>query len=212
MPAATHRRSKTYLYRTWTNMKQRCTNPGHPLWRLYGGRGISVCERWLTSFEAFAADMGERPSQHFSLDRIDVNGPYEPGNCRWADDHTQMRNTRITRTVVIEGIRYIAADLAELSGRKQDTIIERAARGFSYAEVIGDARLSNLKGIRMAVAARSIKFRTATHCQNGHEFTEANTRFTKEGWKRCRTCARLKAAREREARRKKQQACEGAPA
>lgn len=187
--------SKTYLYLAWTNMKQRCGTPSHPQWRSYGGRGIKVCERWLTSFEAFAADMGERPSPKHSLDRIDVNGGYEPSNCRWATQKTQARNTRVARTVVIDGVSYLAAELAEMSGHKQDTIIERAERGFSYAEVVGDDRLSNLKGIRLAIQARSKKFREATHCQQGHEFTQQNTRLTKEGWKRCRTCANERAAR-----------------
>ena len=108
---------------------------------------------------------------------------------------------RAARRVTIDGVEYLANDLADMSGHKADTIIERAARGFSYAEVVGDERLSNLKGIRLAIAARSKKLREATHCRKGHEFTPENTRLTKQGWKRCRTCAREKAARERAARR-----------
>lgn len=174
-------------------MKQRCTRPSHPQWAAYGGRGITICEAWLLSVEAFAADMGERPSPSHSIDRIDVNGDYEPGNCRWATSTVQNRNMRNSRMVTIEGVAYKAADLAELSGHKADTIIERAERGFSYAEVMGHQRLSNLKGIRLAVAARSRKFREATHCQKGHEFNPENTRITKEGWKRCRTCMNARA-------------------
>jgi hypothetical protein len=182
-------------------MKQRCTHPNHPQWAAYGGRGIIVCDAWLNSFEAFAADVGERPSSAYSLDRIDNDKGYSPDNCRWATRSVQNRNMRNARMVVIDGVTYKAADLAELSGLKADTILERAARGFSYAHVVGHERLSNLRGIRLAVAARSKKFREATHCQKGHEFTADNTRLTKEGWKRCRICAREKAARERAARR-----------
>lgn len=74
-------------------MKNRCYNPKCPRYKDWGGRGIRVCDRWLASFEAFYADMGPRPPKT-SIDRIDVNGNYEPGNCRWADIKTQRANRR----------------------------------------------------------------------------------------------------------------------
>jgi hypothetical protein len=81
-------------YRSWAHLKERCLNPNNKDWKDYGGRGISVCERWLGSFAGFIADMGPRPSPKHSIDRIDVNGNYEPGNCRWADPVTQRNNQR----------------------------------------------------------------------------------------------------------------------
>jgi len=74
------RRSPTYS--TWMAMRQRCYNPRHRKYKFYGGRGITVCDRWLNSFENFLADMGERPSDK-TLHRIDHDRHYEPGNCEW---------------------------------------------------------------------------------------------------------------------------------
>ena len=85
-------------YRTWSNIKKRCNNPNRPDYARYGGRGIKVCERWMT-FTNFLEDMGESPEE-LSIDRIDVNGDYEPSNCRWATRSEQARNKRGTNNPV----------------------------------------------------------------------------------------------------------------
>jgi hypothetical protein len=84
------------LYRTWLGMKERCSNPNHSHWNYYGGRGITVCDRWRDDFWAFAADMGHRPDGT-SLDRVDNDGPYSPDNCRWATAAEQSANRRTSR-------------------------------------------------------------------------------------------------------------------
>jgi hypothetical protein len=75
-------------------MKERCANPNNTNFFRYGGRGITVCKEWIDSFEQFLADMGNRPGKGYSIDRIDVDGNYEPKNCRWATHKEQMNNTR----------------------------------------------------------------------------------------------------------------------
>jgi hypothetical protein len=82
---------------TWKHMKSRCNNPRDNAFKNYGGRGIRVCQRWQDSFEAFLADVGQRPDPSLTLDRINNEGHYEPGNVRWADRKTQANNTRWTK-------------------------------------------------------------------------------------------------------------------
>lgn len=82
-------------YETWCSMIGRCETESNTSFHNYGARGISVCNRWRDSFELFLEDMGERPTSKHSLDRIDVNGNYEPSNCRWVTKEVQMRNRRI---------------------------------------------------------------------------------------------------------------------
>ncbi len=89
----THGKTRTKEYRAWTAMWTRCTNDKFIGWRDYGGRGITVCDRWK-SFENFYADMNDAPSKDHSIDRIRCNGNYEPGNCRWETKPVQAKNRR----------------------------------------------------------------------------------------------------------------------
>ena len=109
-------------------MIQRCTNPRCRGFGNYGGRGIGVCDEWLESYDQFIADVGPRPSRRYSLDRIDNDGPYCKGNCRWADKFGQARNRRDNRIITCYGISYTLAEWIELSGLARWVITWRIDR------------------------------------------------------------------------------------
>lgn len=125
----THGSTETAEYRIWCLMKGRCLNPRDRRFTRYGGRGITVCERWRSDFAAFLSDMGPRPTPRHSIDRIDNNGNYEPSNCRWATPKEQARNTRRTRYVEIGGVVGRLAQVADDLGIPYGTMKQRARRG-----------------------------------------------------------------------------------
>ena len=112
-------------YMSWRGMKVRCNNPKQPEFKNYGARGISVCARWMESFAAFIEDMGPRPSAAHSIDRIDNDGNYEPGNCRWATHEEQSRNRRNTYLVTVDGVADTIAGHAKARGIDPDAIYHR---------------------------------------------------------------------------------------
>lgn len=109
-------RGSTKEYRAWQHMRERCADTSEAN---YGGRGISVCDRWA-KFSTFIADMGPCPSASHSIDRIDPNGNYEPSNCRWATISEQARNKRTVVPVVFRGVRGLIPDVARATGVKPD--------------------------------------------------------------------------------------------
>ncbi len=114
----------------WTNMKQRCTNPKNPAYHNYGGRGITVCDRWLHSFSAFLADMGRRPTKAHEIDRIDNESGYAPYNCRWVTVKENCRNRRGNRIITVNGTSMVVTDWAIRSGINRKTIQTRLADGW----------------------------------------------------------------------------------
>jgi hypothetical protein len=104
-----HGMAGTVEYQAWKSMKGRCYRPNYPNYRRYGGRGIKVCDEWSNSFTAFIKHIGMRPSINHSVDRINPDGDYEPGNVRWADAHMQSRNTSELREhSKTRGVRFLS--------------------------------------------------------------------------------------------------------
>jgi hypothetical protein len=135
----THGRVGTPEYEAWRAMRRRCLNPTDGSFSNYGGRGITICERWGT-FETFFADMGERPSPSHSLDRIDNERGYEPDNCRWATHAEQARNRRDTHLIDFQGGMMALRDVAKLVGLSERTIRNRLEQGWSVERALTTPR------------------------------------------------------------------------
>lgn len=116
-------------------MCRRCSWPSHASYQYYGGRGISVCERWKASFWAFAEDMGECPPG-FTLERLDTNGNYEPGNCTWATYTAQANNRRNNVVVTVDGVAMTIAQACRQTGVKYATAMGRLRRGWSHERAV----------------------------------------------------------------------------
>lgn len=130
--------SKTYgCYRS---MIKRCTSPKHKAFSYYGGRGIRVCARWLESFENFLADMGE-PPEGMSIERIDNNGNYELGNCRWATRSEQAHNMRSNRNLTVDGETLCLSEWSRRSGVSNRTIRDRLKRGWDAKCAVFQSRV-----------------------------------------------------------------------
>lgn len=134
--STTHGMSDTGEFRSWSGMRSRCTLQTNENWDNYGGRGIRVCERWMDSFENFLADMGPRPTSKHTIERNNVNGDYEPGNCHWADRLEQTRNRRNTKTANYKGEEHHLADLAKLAKVSYRIFHGRLSRGWSIDEAV----------------------------------------------------------------------------
>lgn len=130
-----HPRREHPLYHIWLGMMARCHNPKKDNYDLYGGRGIVVCERWQ-DFDAFAADMGTRPSLEHSLDRIDGSQGYEPGNVRWAAPEVQQSNRSNNYRIEFQGETLTAAQWERKTGLNAQAIKWRLARGWSVESAL----------------------------------------------------------------------------
>lgn len=134
-----HGLSGSSFYNTWINIRQRCENPNNIGFDRYGGRGIKVCERWQ-SFDAFAEDMLPTWEEGLSIERLDVNGNYEPGNCSWANAKEQARNRESTERFEVNGEVLTVPEIAEKYSIRQHAIWKRIRRGVRGADLVKPVR------------------------------------------------------------------------
>jgi hypothetical protein len=123
--ATIHGERFTPEYEAWAQMNSRCSNPNHRQWHRYGGRGIKVCDEWKDDFLAFLAHAGKRPSPEHSIDRIDNDGDYRPGNVRWATRKEQCRNKGNNTWINYKGERRLVIDVCEELGLSYQAIMKR---------------------------------------------------------------------------------------
>ncbi|WP_321905197.1 hypothetical protein [Paraburkholderia tropica] len=131
-------------YQCWQDMKARCYSSNCANYKNYGARGIRVCDRWLYSFENFAFDMGPKPDG-MTIDRIEVNGNYEPGNCRWADRATQRRNQRDCIYLTLDGVTKTAEEWSRQIGLNAETIRRRKKRGLTDEAVLMTCSMQGMR-------------------------------------------------------------------
>jgi hypothetical protein len=168
---------KSVEYRAYHAMKDRCLYPLDKRYPEYGGRGITVCERWLgeNGFLNFLADVGPRPGPEYSLDRYPNNatGNYEPGNVRWATIDQQANNTRTNKLFTLNGVTLTQAQWTKRLGLSNTAIASRLEAGWSLEDAL--TKPSQKRPDRM------------THCKNGHEYT-ATSMSMALGYRDCLIC------------------------
>lgn len=135
--STTHGMSKTSIYSVWISMRDRCKNPNNSVYKNYGGRGITVCQEWDESFEAFHRDVGDPPTSKHTIDRINNDGNYEPGNVRWVTMKKQARNRRSNFLITYDGKTMTSIEWGELLGIRAATIRQRIKRdGWSIEKAL----------------------------------------------------------------------------
>jgi hypothetical protein len=132
----TTKNARTPEYIVWAGMRARCLNPNEPAFHLYGGRGITICESWKDDFRAFLEDMGPRPSMDHSIDRIENDGNYEPGNCRWATWKQQQNNRSSCHYVLIDKQRMTLQQACDLAQLADVCVYARLSRGWGIVAAL----------------------------------------------------------------------------
>jgi hypothetical protein len=131
-----HGMSESSEYSSWASMKSRCYSKSNRWYKNYGGRGIEVCEEWKNSFISFLRDMGNKPDDSYSIERIDVNGNYEPKNCKWANRFEQDRNKTTNIFITYNNVTKIITDWAKEYNMYPQTLKERYLKYNDFEKAI----------------------------------------------------------------------------
>lgn len=132
-----HEKSNTRIYRIWSEMKTRCYLKTCNIYKNYGGRGITICKEWLDDFMNFYNwAMSNGYTDELTIDRIDVNGNYEPSNCRWATNEIQQNNKRNNRIIVLNGVSHTLSEWSKITGINGGTISKRIKSGWTIERAL----------------------------------------------------------------------------
>lgn len=134
---AKHNKYGSKEYWSWCSIKKRCNNQSSPSYYRYGGRGISICNEWNDSFISFYEHVGDAPHKSSSIDRIDNDGNYEPGNVRWTTAKVQANNRSSNRHIVYEDKKHTITEWSDITGISKSTIFNRLNRGWSADQTLG---------------------------------------------------------------------------
>lgn len=158
-----HGQCESAEYNAWCKMKERCYNKNIKMYKHYGGRGIVVCDRWLNSFENFLSDMGLRPSPQHSLDRFpNINGIYEPENCRWATKTEQSRNTRKTTFVTYLGETKSITEWCERLNISPSIVRSRISSGWRVDTALTTQSGKSFQDYLQFLETKRLKAKTAS--------------------------------------------------
>lgn len=164
------RNKKCPEYIAWIDMKARCLNPKSPAYGYYGRRGVNICPQWINDFKAFFGNVGLRPNQKYSLDRINNNGNYEPGNVRWATRLDQANNTRYNRILIFNGKTQSMAQWSRELALSSNTILWRLNHGWSIEKTLSMPPLPRKRFITYNGKTKIIKQWAAEFKINRHTF------------------------------------------
>lgn len=132
----THGMTGTRIFKIWCGMKKRCYDPKQPAYKNYGGRGIKLCDEWLDFSKFYSWAMANGYTDELTIDRIDVNGNYEPSNCRWATHKEQNNNTRRSRLLTYDGETLTLSQWSEKTGINHATLWDRLNSGWTVGEAL----------------------------------------------------------------------------
>lgn len=155
---ATREHGMTKEYRAWVGIKQRCTDPTHKAWHRYGGRGITMCQEWIESFEKFYAHVGDPPTEAHTIDRMDNERGYEPGNVRWATRKEQANNRSSNTWVEYDGKRMTWAQWADHLHVPYQVLMDRVKRKQPIEKVL-QPRLYDERNAPVKIGDRAMSLR-----------------------------------------------------
>jgi len=152
----THGLSKTKEYAIWADIKKRCYNKNNSAYKFYGAKGITMCNKWKNSFIPFITDMGKRPSENHSIDRINTFGNYEPSNCRWTTKDIQSNNTRTNKKITLNGITKNITQWLKLLNIPCTTYYNRLNRNWSIQDALTKPCKYRMKSSKILISEKTL--------------------------------------------------------